>query len=69
MFGFAGILRYSTHNIGRYGEEVKVNFTAAFPPGQFTVAVHDENAGAIREISNRRFNPQARDSPEDLLAR
>ena len=46
-----------------------MNFTAAFFPGQFTVTVHDENAGTIREISNRRFNFQARDSPGDLLAR
>ena len=31
--------------------------------------VHDQNAGAIRQIGNTRFDYQAHDSPDDLLAR
>ena len=69
MFGFTGEMRYSTNNSGRYGEPVFAEFHAAFFPGQFSVTVRDEGAGAIRELKNRRFDSQARDSPEDLLAR
>ena len=50
MFGFAGEMRYSTNNSGRHGAPVLVEFLAAFSPGQFSVAVRDEGAGAIREL-------------------
>ena len=69
MFGFTGELRYSTHNSGRFGESVRIDFTAGFSPGQFSMRVHDQNSGTIHQIENTRFNYQARDSPDDLLAR
>ena len=62
-------MRYSTHNSGRFGESAHIDFTAGFSPGQFSMRVHDQNAGTIHQIENTRFNYQARDSPDDLLAR
>ena len=69
MFRFTGILRYSTNNSGRFGQYVNVDFSVSFFPGQFSMRIQDENRGTIHSLANRRFNYQARDSPEDLLAR
>ena len=69
MFGFTGEMRYATNNSGRFRDPVKIEFTAGFFPGHFKLVIHDALAGTIHEIENKRFNFQARDSPEDLLAR
>ena len=48
----------------------KRRFSGFSPPkGRFAVTVQDEQAGATRALSNRRFNCHALDSPLDLLAR
>lgn len=69
MFRFTGVLRYATHNSGRFGHDVNVDFSVSFFPGRFNLAIQDEGMGTIHSLTNRRFNFQARDSPEDLLAR
>ena len=69
MHRYTGYLRYTTDNSGRRGQDVHVELLVQFFPGQFTIVVTDVNARTKHEISNRRFNYQSRDSPNDLLAR
>ena len=69
MRRYSGYLRYSTNNSGREGRDVYVDLRVSFFPGRFTIAIQDEIARSRHVLTNRRFNYQARDSPQDLLAR
>ena len=66
---YTGILTYRTDYIGRIGRTANVELNASFSPGGFTVIVEDGNAQSAHTLTDRRFNYQARDSPQDLLAR
>ena len=69
MHRYTGIMKYSTHNSGRFGQPVKVDLNVSFFPGQFSVRLDDTYAQTTHTIQNKRFNYQSRDSPVDLLAR
>ena len=69
MHRYAGILRYTTDNSGRRGQSANVVLAVSFSPGRFTVTIEDPNARSVLRLTNRRFNYQARDSTQDLLAR
>ena len=69
MHRYTAVTQYTTNNSGRLGQPVHVELNVSFFPGSFSVRVEDRNAHSIRELANRRFNFQPRDSPVDLLAR
>ena len=69
MHRYSGIFTYLTDNSGRIHQQVNVVLQVSFFPGHFEVFVEDEGAHSVHNLRNRRFNYQARDSPQDLLAR
>ena len=66
MFRFAGMLRYATNNIGRFGQTASVDFRGPFFHGRFAVTLQGGAAAAIRTLASCRFDYQARDPPRDL---
>ena len=69
MRKYSGYVRYSANNSGRAGQYVVAELTVSFPPGRFAITTQDENHHTRHELTNRRINYQAMDSPQDLLAR
>ena len=69
MHRYTGVMKYSTHHSGRYGQPANVELDVSFSPGFFRVKLDDINAQTTHTIQNKRFNYQSRDSPVDLLAR
>ena len=69
MRSYAALMRYTADNSGRKGQVAYVDLPAPFFPGRFAVQVEDRGALWIRQLANRRFNFQSRDSPVDLSAR
>ena len=69
MFRYARILHYETNHTGRQGIPIRLELCVSFSPGGFSVRVDDGLDGTVHALRNRRFNFQARDSPQDLLAR
>ena len=69
MFRYAGILHYETNNSGRRGLPIHLELLVSFFPGDFSVRAEGGIAETVHTLRNRRFNYQARDSPQDLLAR
>ena len=51
------------------GQPARVGLNVAFSPGSSTARAEGRSAESIRELSNRMFNFQPRDSPAGLLAR
>ena len=69
MRRYTGILPYTADNSGRLGRTIHADMAVSFPPGLFLVRVEDSQARPIHVFANRRFNYQARGSPQDWLAR
>ena len=69
MRRYTGFPTYTTDNYGRQGQYVYAELAVSFSPVRFAVRVNGSNAFSIHPLTSRRFNYQARDSPQDLLGR